>query len=65
MKLRQLLEFTVDASDPVGEVSAIISALLAIHPDKQSDILRGIDEQIGIALVGLETEVHDEAGTEV
>lgn len=65
MKLRQLLEFTVDASDPVGEVSAIISALLAIHPDKQSDILRGIDEQIGIALAGLETEVHDEAETEV
>lgn len=65
MKLRQLLEFTVDVSDPIAELSAVISAVLATHPDKQADILRGLDEQIGLALAEIETEKSDEEVTEV
>ena len=50
MKLRQLLELTFDISDPVHEQSTVISAVIGCHPDKQTDILRALDEQIGIAL---------------
>jgi len=56
MKLKPLLECTIDISDPVAELSAIISAVIAHHPDKQAEILRSLDEQIGTALAETETK---------
>ncbi|MCG7407679.1 hypothetical protein MH117_09610 [Paenibacillus sp. ACRRX] len=64
MKLRQLLECTIDLSDPITELSAVISTVLASHPDKQVDILHALDEQIGLALAVLET-VNTEEEAEV
>lgn len=56
MKSRTLLECTVDLSQPVPELAAVISAVLAYHPESQADILRGLDYEIGTALAALETE---------
>ncbi|MCR8843067.1 hypothetical protein NQ117_05195 [Paenibacillus sp. SC116] len=64
MKQRQLLEFTVDISDPIAELSAVISAVLACHPNRQAEILHAIDEQIGMALAGIESANTDEVETE-
>lgn len=56
MKSRTLLECTVDLAQPVPELTAIISAVLAYHPDGQAEILRALDYEIGSALAALETE---------
>jgi len=51
MKIKPLLECTIDLSDPITELSAVISAVVANHPDKQADILRTLDDEIGRALM--------------
>lgn len=56
MKSRTLLECTVDLAQPVPELTAVISAVLAFHPDGQVEILRALDYEIGTALAALETE---------
>ncbi|KLU55477.1 hypothetical protein EL84_25890 [Paenibacillus sp. VT-400] len=56
MKSRTLLECTVDLAQPVPEITAVISAVLAYHPDGQAEILRALDYEIGTALAALETE---------
>ncbi|MDK8182126.1 hypothetical protein [Paenibacillus sp. UMB4589-SE434] len=56
MKARQLLECTIDINDPVAELSAVISLVLQSHPGKQEDILRLLDQEIGIALAAFETK---------
>lgn len=56
MKSRTLLECTIDLAQPVPELSAVISAVLAYHPDSQAEILRAIDHEIGSALAAIEAE---------
>lgn len=56
MKLRQLIECTIDISDPVPELAAVISSVIGCHPDKQTEILRALDEQIAMALAEIETK---------
>lgn len=56
MKSRTLLECTVDLAQPAPELAAVISAVLAYHPDGQADILRALDYEIGTALAALEKE---------
>lgn len=56
MKLRQLIECTIDISDPVPELAAVISAVIGCQPERQADILRALDAQIGMALAELEAE---------
>lgn len=55
MKSRTLIECTVDLAQPVPEITAVISAVLAFHPDGQAEILRALDYEIGSALAALET----------
>ncbi|WP_339306935.1 hypothetical protein [Paenibacillus sp. FSL R5-0519] len=62
MKSRTLLECTVDLAQPVSELTAVISAVLAYHPVSQADILRALDHEIGTAMAALETEADDGAG---
>lgn len=61
MKTRTLLECTVDLAQPVPELTAVISAVLAYHPDGQADILRALDIEIGSALASLEKAAETEA----
>ncbi|MFW5434366.1 hypothetical protein [Paenibacillus apiarius] len=56
MKTRPLLECTIDLTQPVEEIAAVITTVLGCHPDKQTDILRALDEQIRIALVEIESK---------
>ncbi|MEI2280681.1 hypothetical protein [Paenibacillus polysaccharolyticus] len=65
MKTRTLLECTVDLAQPVPELTAIISAVLAYHPDGQADILRALDYEIGSALATLETEAADDGASDI
>lgn len=65
MKLRQLIECTIDISDPVPELATVISAVIGCHPDKQAEILRALDEQIGMALAEIEAKESAAEGTEV
>lgn len=56
MKLRQLLEFTVDISQPLPELSAVITATLSAIPDVEhrAEILRRLDDEIVAALCALD-----------
>lgn len=56
MKIRQLVECTIDASHPVEELSGVISAVLSVIPDveQRAEVLRKIDDEITNALVALE-----------
>lgn len=58
MKIRQLIEFTVDVSQPLPELSAIISAVLATIPDveQRAELLRNLDDEINAALHTLDDE---------
>lgn len=56
MKLRQLIECTIDTSDPIPELAAVISSVLGCHPERQAEILRALDEQIAMALAEIETK---------
>lgn len=61
MKSRTLLECTVELEAPVSELAAVISAVLAYHPDNQAEILRALDHEIGTALAALDKEAADGA----
>ena len=56
MKVRQLLECTVDISQPLAELSAVITAVLSAIPDveQRADILRQLDDEIVKALLALD-----------
>jgi hypothetical protein len=60
MKSRTLIECTIDLANPVTELAAVISAVLACHPDTQADILHAIDHEIGAALANIEAEESKE-----
>lgn len=62
MKIRQLLECTIDISQPVAELSAVISAVISTIPDvdQRAEVLRKIDDEIVAALLALE-ETEGEA----
>lgn len=63
MKVRQLLECTVDLAQPLPELSAVISAVLAELPDVEAraEILRQLDDQITEALVALDNADEEAA----
>lgn len=56
MKIRQLLECTIDISQPLPELSAVITAVLSALPDveQRAEILRQLDEEIVAALLALD-----------
>lgn len=57
MKARALIECTVDIANPTAELAAVISAVLGSIPEGQREsVLRGLDEEIGVALAGYETK---------
>lgn len=58
MKIRQLIEFTADVSQPLPELSAIISAVLATIPDveQRAKLLRKLSDEIDAALHTLDDE---------
>ena len=62
MKLRQLLECTIDVTQPVAELSAVISAVISAHPDvdQRAEILRQLDDEITAALLALEEAPADD-----
>ncbi|WP_068616621.1 hypothetical protein [Paenibacillus tuaregi] len=63
MKLRQLLECTVDLAHPSAELTSVISAVLSAIPsvEERAEILRRIDDEIVVALAALEeAEVTEE-----
>lgn len=52
MKVRQLIECTVDIANPVSELFAVINAVLTTIQDveQRAIILRQLDEEVGAAL---------------
>lgn len=54
------VELLIDLSAPVQEVAEVVSLMLQTHPGRQIEILRAIDEQIGKALIELETTKPDQ-----
>jgi hypothetical protein len=54
MKKRCLLEFTVDVATAAADLIEIITAVLAVNPGRELEILRALDEEIGLALVRAE-----------
>lgn len=66
MKIRQLIECTIDIAQPVSEISAVISAVLSAIPDVdgRAEVLRKIDDEIMAALLALEEtkEAADDGG---
>ncbi|MCT2195204.1 hypothetical protein M3G15_08625 [Paenibacillus sp. p3-SID1389] len=63
MKVRQLLECTVDLAQPLPELSAVVSAVLAALPDveQRAEILRQLDDQITEALLALDNADEEAA----
>lgn len=62
MKVRALLELTVDLANPAAELAAAISAVLgSIAPGQREVVLRSLDEEIGVAIASLAglTQVTD------
>lgn len=66
MKIRQLIECTIDIAQPVPEISAVISAVISAIPDVEgrAEVLRKIDDEIVSALLALEEskEAADDGG---
>ncbi|MDQ0168788.1 hypothetical protein [Paenibacillus tundrae] len=65
MKSRTLLECTVDLSQPAPELAAVITAVLAYHPESQADILRALDYEIGTALATLDKEAAGDGASDI
>lgn len=66
MKIRQLLECTIDITQPLAELSAVITAVLSAIPDAEhrAEILRQLDEEIVAALLALDDAQKADAPTE-
>lgn len=56
MKIRQLLECTVDLAQPLPELRAVITAVLSAIPDveQRAELLRQLDDEIVAALLDLD-----------
>lgn len=56
MKIRQLLECTVDLAQPLPELRAVITAVLSAIPDveQRAELLRHLDDEIVAALLALD-----------
>jgi hypothetical protein len=54
MKKRCLLEFTVDVATAAADLTEMITAVLAVNPGRELEILRALDEEIGVALAAAE-----------
>lgn len=66
MKVRQLLECTVDLAQPLPELTAVISAVLSAIPavEARAEILRQLDDQIAEALLALDNAEEQAEGAE-
>lgn len=66
MKMRQLMECTLDLAQPAAELVSVISAVLATQPDLEARtaVLRTLDDEIGQALSELESPEADGEGVE-
>jgi hypothetical protein len=58
MKVRALLECTIDTANPAQELAATISAVLSALPNTEArlSVLRSLDEEIGRALAEYEVQ---------
>ncbi|WP_342437816.1 hypothetical protein NSS79_34085 [Paenibacillus sp. FSL L8-0436] len=54
MKKRCLLEFTVDVTTAAADLTEMITAVLAVNPGRELEILHALDEKIGLALAAAE-----------
>ncbi|MEK4061678.1 MULTISPECIES: hypothetical protein [unclassified Paenibacillus] len=54
MKKRCLLEFTVDVTTAAADLTEMITAVLAVNPGRELEILRALDVEIGVALAAAE-----------
>ncbi len=56
MKVRALLECTIDTANPAPELAATISAVLATLPNAEArlSVLQSLDDEIGRALASIE-----------
>lgn len=65
MKIRQLLECTVDLAQPLPELRAVITAVLSAIPDveQRAELLRQLDDEIVAALLALD-DAEEEDSTE-
>ncbi|WP_379161394.1 hypothetical protein [Paenibacillus sp. sgz5001063] len=62
MKVRALLECTIDTANPAAELIATISAVLgSIPPEQHEAVLRKLDEEVGVALASLTPETGESA----
>lgn len=55
MESTPILKCMIDLNKPVEELVAVIAVVINVQPSKRLDILRGLDEAIGQALVQLHT----------
>lgn len=64
MQVRNLLECTVDLSQPLPELTAVISAVLSALPDVDTRlaVLHALSDEITTALLTLEVDDCAEAG---
>jgi len=56
MKLRQLIECTIDVAQPIPELAAVITTVLSTIPDveQRAELLRQLDDEIVTALLALD-----------
>ncbi|MEK5420163.1 hypothetical protein [Paenibacillus sp. FSL L8-0708] len=54
MEKRCLIEFTVDVANAAADLTEMITDILAVNPGRELDILRALDNDIGIALAQVE-----------
>ncbi|GGG15810.1 hypothetical protein [Paenibacillus aceti] len=59
---RNLIECTIDISQPLPELAAVISAVLATRPDVDAriELLHALEDQITTALLALEGGEEDD-----
>lgn len=58
MQARNLLECTIDLTQPLPELTAVISAVLSAHPDVDTRlaVLHALSDEITTALLTLEVK---------
>ncbi|MFR9710258.1 hypothetical protein ACL02P_12690 [Paenibacillus sp. MB22_1] len=62
MQARNLLECTIDLTQPLPELTAVISAVLSALPDVDTRlaVLHALEDRVTTALLTLEDEIGEE-----
>ncbi|MBQ4899370.1 hypothetical protein KB559_11030 [Paenibacillus sp. Marseille-P2973] len=55
------VDVSLDLRQPAQEVCDVITLVLSMHPGREIDILRHIDEEVGMALAQLEKAQEQQA----